>query len=476
MYFRWDRKYSKRLALAAGAALACAYLGTAAFRAYRLRRPRPLPPSSPEQSRTLEAALDERFPQRKAILKPLPYPVKPAVLNIGAAAAIAVDAANGNILYEKNADAPIPPASMTKIAAMFVVCKEISAGRIAYADVVPLPPESWACNMPPRSSLMFLGKNQRVTVEELLTGLAVCSGNDAAYALAHYVSGGMTPFIAKMNAEVSALGLTHTHFEEVSGYSEKNTATAREMAALSCAYLAEFPETLDKFHAKRSFTYPKEHNLAPEDRKKSRVQDFSRGLPEHITMAIQQENTNPLLGTLSGCDGLKTGYIEESGYNLALTAKRGELRIISVTMGGRGQNHTEGNEWRVKDGTQIMEWAFSTFADYRNPAVFRAYPVPAAFLTCQQVRLVPAYQPEALCVPVRAASKPKDALNEVSVQINAPRIIRGTVQAGDTLGFIEYKMNGITLERIPLTADRTARRANWWLCAADILAHVAVWL
>ena len=90
------------------------------------------------------------------------------------------------------------------------------------------------------------------------------------------------------------------------------------------------------------------------------------------------------------------------------------------------------------------------------------------------MRLVPAYRPEALSVPVRAASQPADALNEVSVQVRIPRVIRGAVRAGDALGTLEYRMNGIVLEKIPLTAERTIRRAHWWLCAADLPAQLVL--
>ena len=238
------------------------------------------------------------YNEKKELLQPLPYTLPELGINVGAESAILIDVSNGQIVYEKNADKLIPPASMTKLFAMYVVEQEVAAGRLHYNDIIPLPPECWACNMPPHSSLMFLGKGQIVTLEELLLGLSICSGNDAAYALAFAVCGSMEEFVERMNKVAAEAGLSHTHFVESSGYSEKNITTAREMAAFCRLYILEHPDSLKRFHSVPSFTYPKEKNMAPGDR--YGAQDWSNGLPEKITMGITQENTNPLLGRMAG--------------------------------------------------------------------------------------------------------------------------------------------------------------------------------
>lgn len=464
---------SRRIPLAL-AALAAVYAATAGFRAVRLTHPAAVSPLTEAQRQELEAALDAQYPLRRKILKPLPYPVIPAALDVAAESAIAVDVANGCVLYEKNADEVIPPASMTKLAVMEVALQEIDAGRISLSDTVPLPPECWACNMPPHSSLMFLGKNQRVTLEELLTGIAVCSGNDAAYAVALYVCGGMEAFLERMNQEMAALGLEHTHFAEASGYSGRNTTTAREMAAFARAYILRHPAALEKFHSRTSFSYPAEHNLAPEDRGKPRAQDFSGGIPESVTMEIHQKNTNPLLGRMAGCDGLKTGYIDESGYNLALTVRRNGMRILSVTMRGPGKSFSEGNAGRVRDGETIMGWAFSTFAEYDGRAALRAYEVPLVASKEERLRLVPAYRPESLTVPAAAFGSPENPAGQISVRVNLPESVRNGTAAGTPLGSVEYSMAGVLLETVPLVADRTVRKANFLIAAADQAAQLAL--
>ena len=450
------------------------FVGTAGIRLYRFKQATPPRELTEDERKLLDDVLDKAYPARNDILKQLPYPVVPAKLSVEAGSAILIDVASGSILYEKKTDRIIPPASMTKIAVMYVVMQEIERGNISYGDIVPLPPETWACNMMPHSSLMFLGKDQIVTVEELLTGLDVCSGNDAAYALAYYIAGSMEAFVERINREMRLLGLTKTHFAEASGYSADNETTAREMAMLARVYITKFPDTLVKFHSRLSFTYPQIHNLAVEDRSKPTAQDFSKGLPEKITMGITQQNTNALLGKLAGCDGLKTGYIDESGYNLALTAHRGTTRFLSVTMNGPGRNRKEGDAYRMQDGTTLMEWAFARFADCKKTDAVHRYFIPVTGAKAQWTYLTPAYDFTALTVPFILGTSPEDAARSVRVFVNLPRSIEGGVRAGNEYGSIEYVLDGKTLEAIPLVADRSIGKANPFVSASDVVARVVL--
>lgn len=428
-------------------------------------------PLSESEQKALDDFLDEKFPERHKILRNLPYRISPFEIDVLAESAILVDIDSGCILFEKNADKVIPPASMTKLFVMLEVFKEIKAKRISMNDVVPLPAETWACNMPPHSSLMFLGKDQIVTVEELLFGMAVCSGNDSAYAIANYISGGMENFLLRMNETAASLGLSNTHFVETSGYSEKNTTTAREMAIFARYYVHNFPESIKHFHSTAEFEYPKVRNRAPNDREKKGKQDFSKGLPENIWMGINQKNTNPLLGKLDGCNGLKTGYIDESGYNLALTCTRRGMNILSVTMKGPGKNMKEGNEGRIHDGKNLMDFAFSSFHTFKMPSILRRYYVPARYAKENVVSLIPAYMPDALDVPVSLAENKEKAALEVSVQIHLPEQISGSVQMGKSMGVIDYMMNGVVLESIPLIIEKSVEEANPWIKACDWLSE-----
>ena len=407
---------------------------------------------SATQEAEFSALLNSLYPeQRTAILKELPYSINKAKLDVWAGSAILIDASNGCVLFEKNADAVIPPASIAKLFVMYIVFKDVESGKISLDDVVTLPERSWAINMPSDASLMFLGQGQIVTLRELLKGLAVASGNDAALAVADYISGSTKAFVERMNEECAELGLEHTHFVEPSGYDERNLTTARELASFCCEYIRRFPQSVEEFHSAPSIKYPLERNL-PSWLK-------SRG----DSTAIYQKNTNPLLGVLEGCDGIKTGFIYESRYNLALTAKRNGVRYISVTMMGTGVGSKQGNAGRVHDGTEMMEWAFSSFADF-NPesALPDSYAIPAIGsknTNGKFIKLVPAWKNTITVPHINGSTALKDAAS-VKATVNMPRFIYGGVEQGKAYGQIQYKLGDTVLETVPLVADRTYAKAN----------------
>ena len=418
-----------------------------------------------EEKELLQQYIKSEYQSRYQIIQPLPYNLAAPELDVLAESAILIDISSGNIIYEKNADEVIPPASMTKLFTMYIVDEEVSAGHLHYDDIIPLPPESWACNMPPHSSLMFLGEGQIVTLEELLLGLSIASGNDAAYALAYTISGSMEAFIQRMNQTCENLGLTHTHFVESSGYSEENTTTAREMAAFCRVYLKEHPDSLARFHSVREFTYPKKKNMAPGDI--YGPQDFTNGFPQHITMGITQKNTNPLLDVLDGCDGLKTGYIDESGYNLALTATRNGTRFLSVTMKGPGNNTKQGQANRVHDGTELMEFAFGSFADFTQLSDIKPHFIKAFGSKQKAVNLIPAFTPESECIPYVTGNSIAENLRNVQVVVEIPDFIGGEIIQGTEYGRIKIILGNYLLDTIPLIADRNSEKANFLITLCD---------
>lgn len=393
-----------------------------------------------EQQAEFTVAKQELWPE--TILQQLPYHFDDTSLPINAESAIIIDTSNGSILYEKNANEIIPPASMTKLVVMYVVFQEIASGRIALEDIVPLPPESWAINLPKDSSIMFLGENQKVTVDELLQGMSVASGNDAAIAAALYISGSMNSFVSRMNYEMELLGLTNTHFVESSGYSEENLTTAKEFAAFAKTYITHYPESILNYHSQKSFSYPKEKNLPTYQQGQNR-------------QPITQYNTNKALGQIEGVDGLKTGFIYESGYNLSLTAERNGTRFLSVTMKGPGIGSVQGNKYRIEDATTLMEWAFDSFTTAKTP-VIETIPILVAGGKEEALYLVPTKH-TTLTVPhigdITAETLPNDI--EVSYTIDVPKYLQTPVIAGQQYGSAFYIVNNVVLEEIPLIADRT---------------------
>ncbi|PKL13971.1 MAG: D-alanyl-D-alanine carboxypeptidase, partial [Spirochaetae bacterium HGW-Spirochaetae-6] len=249
-------------------------------------------------------------------------------LQLDAPSAMLLDQSTGEILYEKNADQIIAPASLTKLMSLHVVYEKIKQGIFTKDTQVPIRNSAWALRLPRRTSRMFLEPGQKVSVFELMQGLAIPSGNDAAVALAEFVSGSVEQFTQLMNEEAKKLGFSHLYFEDASGLSEKNTITAREFAFFCHKYLELHPESIQELHMHQEFTYPLSKNLPDTHRRNARP--------------IKQRNRNSLLRQVPGVDGLKTGYIDESGFNIAFTADREGTRLVGVILGVRGKTLRQG--------------------------------------------------------------------------------------------------------------------------------------
>jgi D-alanyl-D-alanine carboxypeptidase (penicillin-binding protein 5/6) len=362
------------------------------------------------------------------------YPAS-APPEINTAAAVLLDAETGAILYSSNPTKVISPASLTKLMTIHLALREIQAGRASIDDIVDLPPESWASNQPPRSSLMFLDRGHKVTLGELLLGMAVSSGNDAAVAAALHLASTMESFVAMMNAEAGRLGLASTRFVEPAGISAENITTAMDYARFCRAYLQEHPTSINLLHSVRSFAYPGAANTAPSQPR-----------------TIVQNNHNTLLGIVDGVDGLKTGHITEAGYNIAASAQRGETRLIAVLLGASTE------EGRDQDAQALLSWGFENFRTFRLNADY----LPTIRIWGGAEKYMPLKPGEVLDFTV---SKQRAAVvlqeTETIADLRAP-LAAGAV--GGTL-IISDKMG--ELRRIPLVLEREVRRGNFFRVILD---------
>ena len=307
---------------------------------------------------------------------------------------------------------------------MHLAFKLARENQVSFDEPIIPPQESWAINQPPRSSLMFLANGQQTNLHELLLGLAIPSGNDAAVAVALQFALTVDAFTEMMNREAEALGLTRTHFDEPSGVSEFNLSTARDFANFCRIYVREHPEALNDYHSVREFAYPRAENVA----------EIFRSRPGTIV----QYNHNRLLDTVEGVDGLKTGFIDESGYNIALTAKRGETRFIAVILGAP---QIGGEQIRSEDGKRLLTWAFDNFKtvfppepDLEQPRVWKG--------KTNFVSLKPGETLE-FTSPIERAS-PLYQKNELFEPLIAP------LPAGSVAGHLVYYDYSGELRRIPL--------------------------
>ena len=217
-------------------------------------------------------------------------------------AAILINMDTGAVLYAKNADMAIPPASLTKVMSMFLAMDQIRGGKIKVEEKIRITPDIASVG----GSSMYLRAGERVPLSQLLTGMAVVSGNDAATAVSRRVGGNERQFVKAMNQKAKAIGMQRTTFKNPTGLpAAGQKTTARDMTTLARAYLRAHPSAL-RYHNVPLFTY--------------------RGR--------MTRNTNALLGQVPGVNGLKTGWTVASGYNLIVTAQRGKTRMLAVVMGG----------------------------------------------------------------------------------------------------------------------------------------------
>ncbi len=259
---------------------------------------------------------------------------------------IAMDFDTGKILFEQNADKKIAPASLTKVLTLYILWEEIEAGRVKLTDKVKVSKRADNTG----GSTMNLKKGERVTVRELIKGMAVASGNDACVAAAEYLSGSVSVFVKRMNKKAKKLGLKHTYFATPNGLpAKRQLTTARDMLALGAAYITRFPDAL-AIHSLRSIT----HN------------------------GYTRRNSNRLLGKCAGVDGLKTGYVNASGFNIIVTAKRNGHRILAVVLGGRTKT------LRNNAAEDVLETCFSSFKHDNMPKYVQAAPVQRPKLVAQR--------------------------------------------------------------------------------------------
>lgn len=251
-------------------------------------------------------------------------------INTAAPQAVVYDYELWNVLFEKNADTRMAPSSMTKILTAYLVFEDLSNGSLNLSQRFRVSSNAYQRE----GSTMWLGLDTYPTVDQLLNGLVVQSGNDAAVVLAEGISGSVAAFAARMNVTAERLGMHNSNFVNPSGLPDENHySTARDIALLSAAIIRDFPDYYAIF-SRRSYTYN----------------------------GLTQNNRNLLLGR-EGVDGIKTGRTQAGGFGLALSASDAERRIIVVV------NGLSGVEEREREGRRLLDWGLTTFS---NHALFSA--------------------------------------------------------------------------------------------------------
>jgi len=242
------------------------------------------------------------------------------------------DLSSGAILFQKNPDQRIPPASLAKMMTVYVAFDMIKKGQLHLNDMATVNPETWKkWHGPAAGSTMFLSPGEQVSVANLLLGIITLSGNDACVVLAEHIAGTEAAFTAIENQKAKEIGLTNSHFGTSNGWPDGGVTyvTARDLATLATATIQNFPDLYKQFYSRPNFTWGK-----------------TMGSGADITQA----NRDPLLGRVSGADGLKTGHTDESGYSFTGSAEQNGRRLVMVLSGLTSFNQ------RITESVNFMNW------------------------------------------------------------------------------------------------------------------------
>jgi len=332
----------------------------------------------------------------------------PAPPQVPVRAYVLEDFHSGEILAQDNADARMEPASITKLMTGYIVYKYLQEGRIKLTDPVSISEKAWRAE----GSRMFVQVGSKIPLEDLIMGMDIQSGNDATIALAEYVAGTEEAFVELMNKEAARLGMNNTHFTNSPGLPNPNHyTTARDIATLLRAIIKQFPEDYKRYSV-REYTYNN----------------------------IRQQNRNRLLDLDNSVDGGKTGHTSSAGYCLAASAKRGDMRLISVVLG------TKLEKQRVSATQALLNYGF-TF--YETQPVYEAdKPLTTVRIWKGQSNQLPLGVIDSVYATV-----PKGKSQEVrsSFQVE-PGKITAPVTRGAPFGTITVTRGDKTLMNTPLVA------------------------
>ena len=324
--------------------------------------------------------------------------------------AVLIDADTGYVLYEKNADELTAPSSMSKMMTIYLIFEKLQNGTLSLTDQLEVSKAAWA----KRGSRMFLEENSQVSVEDLLRGIIVQSGNDACVVIAEAFSGTEENFSEELNIKAREIGLENSNFTNSTGWpDEGHLSTARDLSIIAIKTVQNFPEYYH-FYAEESFEYN----------------------------GINQRNRNTLLNKPVGVDGLKTGHTEAGGYGLAASALRKNQRLIMVI------NGLTSNKERTAEAIKLLEWGYRNFTNF--DLLKEGMTVLQAKVWLGDKKTVPLIIDKDTKITI--PSKSRDKL-QFKIEYDSP--ISAPIEEGAKIAELEITAPGIDSLRIPLYAGST---------------------
>jgi serine-type D-Ala-D-Ala carboxypeptidase (penicillin-binding protein 5/6) len=339
-----------------------------------------------------------------------------------------IDLSSNAVLYAKDADRRMPPASLAKMMTVYVVFDMIKKGELKPDQQFTFNPDAWR-KWNNQGSTMFLKVNESVSVDNLLKGIITLSGNDACIVIAEGISGTEQAFTERMNAEAKKLGLTNSHFGTANGWPDNGVTyvTAKDMATLAQATIRDFPDLYKRYYALPNFTWGTQMNGS----------------------AIDQANRDPLLGSVQGADGLKTGHTEEAGYSFVGSAQQNGRRLVMVVAGLDSFNG------RKEESVKFMNWGFRAWQT--KPLVGKGKQVGTADVQLGSAGEVGLVAPQNLAMTVPAGMNPNI---QTSVVYDGP--VKAPIRAGDHVADLLVKAPGMPDQYLPLAAASDVGEAGFF--------------
>ena len=336
--------------------------------------------------------------------------------------AILIERDTGKVLYEKNSNEPLPPASMTKIMTMLLIMEALDEGKLSYDEKVRA--SEYAASM--GGSQIFLEAGEEMTVQELLKGIAIGSGNDASVAMAERIAGSEEAFIDMMNKKAEELGLKDTKFQNTTGLPvDEHYSSAYDMAIMS--------KELLKYEDITKFTGTYEAYLREDTDKK-----------------FWLVNTNKLVRFYPGVDGLKTGFTREAMYCLTATAEKEGMRVIAVVFGAPTPKD------RNAQVTKMLDYAFSQYKTH--PMFERNHVMGSVKISKGKDKTLDVVTSE----PISLLTKKGENIDDVSQKVTVHKDLKAPIKKGDPVGELVIEKNGEKLIQSPLVAKADIDKASWW--------------
>ena len=345
--------------------------------------------------------------------------------NILARTAILMDYHSEEVLYELEPDAQIYPASMTKIMTSIVAIDLIQKNKLSFDDKFTISENAWRLSQAGYSS-MFIMINDQVSVENLLKGIVIASGNDACVALAEGIAGSEENFADMMNEKAQEIGMTSSNFTNSSGINDPdNVSTVRDIALMSKYLIQNYPEFYELFKEK-TFTW-----------------DRTGGEP------IKQGNRNPLLYKNIGVDGVKTGYLAVEKYSLASSMKKNERRVIAVASGFETKNH------RSSQSLKLLNWGFrntNTFEiSKKNKSIFEID------TWLGRKNKINATSKDDYYITIN-----KKDIRHLTVTLNYTGPIKAPIQKGEKVADLVVKKKDEIIKTLPLYSSENVKKVNFF--------------